>query len=50
VQEKLLNNKPIAVSLAESEKKSFCVFGLCKISHLSKITEQLNEDIFGFFN
>jgi hypothetical protein len=50
IQERMLNNKSISANLQDSMKKSFCVAALCRLNHISKITEVLGEDVFGFLN
>jgi hypothetical protein len=50
VQEKMLNNKSISANLMESLKKSCVVAAVCKLNHITKITELLGEDAFGLIN
>lgn len=50
VQDKMQNSDSIKVNLDKSIGKSLCVFVMCKINHIEKITEVLGDDIFGFSN
>jgi hypothetical protein len=50
VQERMLNNKSISTNLMDSLRDSLCVAALCRLSHITKLTELLGEDAFGLIN
>jgi hypothetical protein len=50
IQNKMQGGQTICENINESMETSLCAFVVCRINHLSTITEVLGDEVFGFIN